>query len=51
MMDYPTKESAEIVAGDTVSWVKNLPDYPPYLWTLTYSIKAPPISRTSQIHL
>jgi hypothetical protein len=38
-MTTPTKEPAEIWAGDSVSWLRSLPDYPAPTWTLTYTFR------------
>lgn len=35
----PTREPAELVAGDTWSWTRSLSDYPAGTWTLTYYLR------------
>ena len=38
MVDIATREPEKIIAGDTLEWTKDLPDYLPATWTLTYSL-------------
>lgn len=35
----PTSEPTEFVAGDLLSWYKDLSDYPASSWTLTYALQ------------
>ncbi|MDH5188730.1 MAG: hypothetical protein OEW37_07210 [Rhodospirillaceae bacterium] len=36
MVELPTVEPVRFVSGDTVQWLKDLPDYDPAVWVLTY---------------
>jgi hypothetical protein len=38
MPDIPKIEPLEITAGDYIQWTKNLSDFPPGTWTLTYTL-------------
>ena len=37
-MTIPTTEPTSVVAGDTLTWTKSLPDYLPGTWTLKYRL-------------
>lgn len=39
--EIPSIEPTEVFAGDTVSWTKDISDYPATLWTLTYYLRGP----------
>jgi len=43
MVDIPTTEPAEIIAGDTLKWKREdlSADYPASSWTLTYELRGP----------
>lgn len=39
--DIPTTEPTTIIAGDTLAWTKEVDDYSPATWTLTYYLRGP----------